>query len=97
MSQAASEAQLAHWERRRTWNLTWSRNDSMRWLDERSEALTVFRAAHHARIPRRPSQRLGNWLYVVEPAEFARVHAVLAAAPTHTARDALTCLDLFPS
>ena len=89
-SRLRTEAGLAVWARRRTW----SRTDTARHLDDRSEPLiALFRRAHPTAAPLH-THRFGYWLREHAPRLFDRAHAALTAAPDDSARERLLPTDL---
>lgn len=86
-----TEAGLAKYERLRTW----SRTDSARWLDARSEAV-LARLRRLGRECPPVSKRAGHWLKeeARDPRCFARVHEVLRAMPSDVAREQALVLEV---
>lgn len=83
-------ALLAAWERRRKW----SRTDSARYLDDRSEPLLALFRREHPSEPPPHTRRFGYWLKEHAPALFDRAHTRLAAAPDDDARARLLPTEL---
>lgn len=74
-SQAAEQA----WIRRKTWNMTWARSDTERWLDERSTAAAAWARSVGVQIRKgRDPKLMGLWLRFKLPGNFAFAHARLA-------------------
>lgn len=89
-SAARTEAGLRAWATRRRW----SRTDTARHLDDRSEPLL---ALYRRRFPREPiphTHRFGYWLREHAPVLFDRAHTALAAAPDDPTRDRLLPTEL---
>lgn len=72
----------------------WTRNDTARWLNERSAGLLAF--VRRARPERAPShsKAMGRWLLESEPALFNRAHDRLGAARTNDAREKLNLIGV---
>jgi hypothetical protein len=88
----AEQAQhnIEAWERRRPW----TRTDSARHLNDRSEPLlAVIRRAHPQLAPAHTRQA-GYWLKVHAPSLFDRAHKRLFAATDDTARNAILPTEL---
>lgn len=86
-----TEQGLAQYAKRRRW----SRTDSARWLDERSEA-GLARLRRLGRECPQVSRRLGHWLKedARDTQYFGHIHAALAALPNDTARECAHVLDI---
>lgn len=82
---------LTQYARRRKW----SRTDSARWLDERSEA-GLARLRRLGRECPPVSKRLGHWLKeeARDQQYFSRVHAALADLHTDAAREVAHVLEI---
>ena len=65
------------WQKRRP---EWTRTDTARWLNERSEPVLAWLRRHAQRAPAH-SRQMGYWLKEEEQAIFDRVHARLRARP----------------
>lgn len=78
------EKGLVAWAKRRTW----TRTESTRWLNERSEAVLAWLRRKPGRWPER-SRQVGEWLKVYSPKIFDRAHARLGTAKDDDARAAL--------
>lgn len=72
----------------------WTRNDTARWLNERSAGLLAF--VRRVRAERAPShsKAMGRWLLEAEPALFNRAHARLGAAKNNEAREKLNLIGV---
>lgn len=89
---ARREHYLAAWERRKKW----SRTDTARHLNDRSEPLlALYRRRQPAQVVGH-SRQFGYWLKEHAPAVFDRAHARLAELPDDAAREALLPTDLLP-
>jgi len=75
---------LAAWDRRRAW----SRTETARWLNDRSETLLAW-ARRRIRTAPAFSRQLGYWLKDHEPAIFQRAHSRLAACANDEDRNQL--------
>jgi len=75
---------VAAWARRRPW----TRTDTGRWLNDRSEALLAW-ARRRLRQTPSYSRQIGYWLKENEPATFSRAHARLAACANDDDRSGL--------
>lgn len=84
------ETMLKTWARTRKW----SRTDSGRFLNDRSEALLArFRRVYPA-IPVTHTSQIGYWLKEHAPALFDRAHLKLSACADDAARERLLPSDL---
>lgn len=90
-----SEAAEAAWARRKTWNETWTRSDTERWLDERSTDAAAWVRTIGITLARDPKQ-MGNWMRTRLPGNFDTAHTKLAAR-THTLREKATTNQILPS
>jgi hypothetical protein len=72
----------------------WTRNDTARWLNERSAGLLAY--VRRVRPERAPShsKAMGRWVLDAEPAIFNRAHARLGAAKTNEVRDKLNLIGV---
>jgi hypothetical protein len=66
------------WARRRP---AWTRTDTARWLNERSEPLLAWLRRRSPRAPAH-SRQMGYWLKDQDPTLFARAHERLARCKT---------------
>lgn len=89
-AQATATTLVAAWERRRKW----SRTDSARHLDERSEPLIALFRREHPGAQLQHTRRFGYWLREHAPILFDRAHARLASAPDDAARTRLLPTEL---
>lgn len=90
----ASNAGLMAWEHRRTWSNTWTRTDTVRWLDERSAALAAHYSRDHGISFSRAPRQMGQWIARKLPANFAVMHERMVNAKDR--RDALTLEEVLP-
>ncbi len=65
------------WGRRRP---TWTRTDTARWLDDRSEPVVAWLRRHAARSPQRFCRQIGHYLRARDPERFRRAHTRLLRA-----------------
>lgn len=72
----------------------WTRNDTARWLNERSAGLLAY--VRRARPERAPShsKAMGRWLLEAEPKLFDRAHARLHAARTDETREKMNLIGV---
>lgn len=73
------------WGRRRP---AWTRTDTARWLNERSEPVLAWLRRRAARSPSH-SRQMGYWVKENEPAIFARAHERLARCGNNQDREQL--------
>lgn len=72
----------------------WTRNDTARWLNDRSAGLLAYvRRVRPEQAPTH-SKAMGRWLLESEPALFNRAHARLGAAKTNAAREKLNLIGV---
>lgn len=81
---------LTAWEKRRP---AWTRTDTARHLNDRSEAILALLRRRPGQWPKHTHQ-VGYWLKEHAPALFDRAHATLAAATLDPARERLLPSDL---
>lgn len=89
---AREQRMAAAYQRRRKW----TRTDTTRWLDARSEALLAWMRRHGPAAPRY-SSKMGQWLKDNSPdhgALYDRAHASLTALPDDPARERATILQI---
>lgn len=87
-AQTASEHEavaVQAWNKRRP---SWTRNETTRWLDQRSEPLLAWLRRRSPRAPSH-SRQMGRWVKDNDPAIFARAHQRLAQCTTPQDRDQL--------
>lgn len=75
----------------------WTRTDTTRWLDARSEALLAWMRRHGPAAPRY-SAKMGQWLKDSCPDHgilYQRAHTALTALPDDPARERTTILQIF--
>ena len=89
-SAVRSASLIAAWERRRKW----SRTDTARFLNDRSEPLVALFRRKHPGTSVTHSRQFGYWLKEHTPTLFDRAHTRLSAAPDDTARDRLLPTEL---
>jgi hypothetical protein len=91
-AQAIELAQVASYQATRG---AWSRSDSERWLDDRSEALVAWLRRKEPAFTHLHSRRAGRWLRSNRKAFFDRAHLKLAACETdEAAREKFTLWNL---
>lgn len=73
------------WARRRP---PWTRTDTARWLNDRSEQVLAWLRRRRPRAPQH-SRQMGYWVKENEPHVFSRVHEQLAACATNNDRERL--------
>ena len=92
-AQAATEHEtvlVQAWKKRRP---EWTRTDSARWLNERSEPLLAWLRRRSSQAPEH-SRQMGYWVKENEPVIFARAHERLARAGTNEHRERLLIEDV---
>jgi hypothetical protein len=72
------------WERRKTHQNIWTKNDTARWLDDRTLAGLVWWQAQGNEPSRRPIKAWGSWLKINHAGVFAIAHGRLARATDRT-------------
>jgi hypothetical protein len=74
--EAISARAVKAWEKRRP---AWSRNETIRWLNERSAGVLAWLRRRDTGAPAR-SEAMGRWLQEKRPEVFRRAHTRLASA-----------------
>lgn len=74
--EATSARAVKAWQKCRP---AWSRNETVRWLNERSAGVLAWLRRRDAGAPAR-SEAMGRWLHEKRPPVFRRAHERLAAA-----------------
>lgn len=74
------------WKKRRP---AWTRTDSARWLNERSEPVLAWLRRHAGHAPAH-SRQMGYWLKENMPVIFDRAHGRLAAGPAERRENLIT-------
>lgn len=77
------------WKKRRPW----SRTDTERFLNERSEPLLALLRRQRGETPKH-THHVGHWMREHRPASFDRAHATLAASATDAIRERIIPSDL---
>lgn len=95
-SAAASQAALTSslikaWAKRRPW----TRTDTVRWIDDRSESALAWLRRRAGTWPLH-SKKFGSWLKEHEPRRFDAAHRILTNTRTDAARDALHVGQVLP-
>ena len=78
------------WRKRRP---EWTRTDTARWLNDRSEPLLAWLRRRSPRAPQH-SRQMGYWVKENEPAIFTRAHERLARGGHHVDRELLLIDDV---
>jgi hypothetical protein len=85
-----AQANIEAWARRRPW----TRTDTARHLNDRSEPLLAVIRRAHPQIAAAHTRQAGYWLKVHAPALFDRAHKRLAAATNDDVRANILPTDL---
>jgi hypothetical protein len=91
-SEEHSQHNIDAWARRRPW----TRTDTARHLNDRSEPLLAVLRRSHPQLAPSHTKQAGYWLKTHFPALFDRAHKRLAAAADDDARSAILPTELIP-